>query len=269
MGANLIGQQALRTFGRRYCLFERRPKDGTCDIIYERCGNSCALATRQLRLGNLQEMGSNQLNKVYRCPLCKSVITKAQFERVTHVEEVRKKEIHEAHKRETELRRKVREAKRRERDAKQAGRHEGKEAEKRRSERLVMGLEKKLATANERIRQLRKGSTPQTEGLEFEETLHARLTDEFPADRVDLEGKGGDILHTVLVRHKPAGLILYECKRTQQILRKHIEQAMRDKRTRHADFAILVTTGKRRGFTGLGREGPVLLVAHKHRGKGR
>ncbi len=89
----------------------------------------------------------------------------------------------------------------------------------------------------------------------------ARLQREFPEDDIKHEGKCGDILHTVLVKRKAAGLILYECKRYKTIKRDHVEQAARDKRARQADFAILVTTGARRGFNGLARDGQVLVVA--------
>lgn len=41
----------------------------------------------------------------------------------------------------------------------------------------------------------------------------------------------------------------------------HIDQAARDKNARQADFALLVTAGKRKGFTGLGKDGAVLIVA--------
>ncbi len=192
--------------------------------------------------------------KTHKCPLCKSLITKARFDQVTNIQATRQKQLDEAD-------RKLREAKVRQREAKKVGQLEGKKAEKSRSERLVKGLKKKLTIATERIGQLQKGTTPQTEGLEFEDRLCARLTREFPDDQIVHEGKGGDVLHTVISRRKPAGLILYECKRTQRIQRQHIEQAMRDKRNRHADFAILVTTGQRRGFTGLDQDGPIILVA--------
>ncbi len=46
-----------------------------------------------------------------------------------------------------------------------------------------------------RIKQLEKGTKPQTEGLEFEENLYKRLKKEFPKDKVEHKGKGGDILH--------------------------------------------------------------------------
>ena len=190
----------------------------------------------------------------YRCPLCNSPLSKIRYDRVTKLDAARAQELHEAHLR-------IQQAKQEAKDARKAGEVNGRQFEKKRSERLVEGLEKKLTIANERIAQLRKGTTPQTEGLEFEKELVARLHREFPEDDIKHEGKGGDILHTVVVKRKPAGLILYECKRYKTIKRAHVEQAARDKRARQADFAILVTTGTRRGFNGLAREGQVLVVA--------
>jgi hypothetical protein len=167
----------------------------------------------------------------------------------------------DARKREGDLRARISQANRNAKGAKAAGIRAGRDAEKRRSERLVRGVEKKLFVAQERIRQLEKGSTPQTEGLEFEDKLHARLEREFPNDEIVLEGKGGDIIHRVLHDGKPTGVILYECKQTPTIKQSHVDQAARDKNSRQADFAVLVTCGKRRGFTGLGKDGAVLIVA--------
>jgi hypothetical protein len=186
--------------------------------------------------------------------LCGSTLTKGRYDRVTKLDAARAQELHEAHLR-------IQQAKQQAKDARKAGEEKGRQFEKRRSERLVQGLEMKLTIANDRIAQLKKGTTPQTEGLELEERLVARLRREFPEDDIKHEGKGGDILHTVLVKRKAAGLILYECKRYKTIKRDHVEQAARDKRARQADFAILVTTGARRGFNGLAREGQVLVVA--------
>ncbi len=197
----------------------------------------------------------------YRCPLCGCSLPKSKFERVTHSHAERERLLDNARKRESDLRAKVNQAKNDARDAKAAGVQAGRDAEKRRSERLVRGVQNRLHVANERIRQLEKGSTPQTEGLEFEDKLHARLEREFPQDEIVLEGTGGDIIHTVLQDGKPTGVILYECKQTPTIKRDHIEQAARDKNSRQADCAVLVTCGKRRGFTGLGKDGAVLIVA--------
>lgn len=57
------------------------------------------------------------------------------------------------------------------------------------------------------------------------------------------------------------GLIVYEFKQTGGIDDGHIAQALRAKQTREAGFAILVTTGKKRGFTGLGNMRVVLVVS--------
>lgn len=192
--------------------------------------------------------------RAFRCPLCGSSLTKNRYDRVTKLDAARAQELYEAHVR-------IQRAKQDAKEARRLGEDKGRLFEKKRSERLVQGLEKKLTIANERIVQLGKGTTPQTEGLELEEQLVVRLRREFPDDNIKHEGKGGDILHTVVVKRKAAGLILYECKRYKTIKRAHIEQAARDKRARQADFAILVTTGTRRGFNGLAREGQVLVVA--------
>ena len=201
------------------------------------------------------------LNKSLSCPLCGSPLSKATYDRVTNLDAERVKALREAHRREEKLARDLKCA-RTERDAaRDAGIRAGRDTERKRSERLVQGLEQKLALANERIRQLGKGSTPQTEGLEFEQQLVARLRREFPDDRIRSDGRRGDVLLTVMIAGVPAGLILYECKRTKKIERGHIEQASRDKRACQADFAVLVTTGTRSGFNGFCLDSQVLIAA--------
>jgi|SRR5581483_3776395 len=64
------------------------------------------------------------------------------------------------------------------------GIEQGIQSEKKRAERLVAGQADTIARLQEKIRQLESGTTPQTEGLEFEETLVARLQDEFPTDDI-------------------------------------------------------------------------------------
>jgi hypothetical protein len=125
----------------------------------------------------------------------------------------------------------------------------------------MAGWKTKVKTLEERIRQLEEGSTPQTEGLEFEEKLSARLKREFPEDDVQHKGRGGDVLHFVKFERKAAGIIIYECKRTPKILNQHIQQAFQAKQSREADFAVLVTTGQKKGFSGLGQLNGVLVVS--------
>jgi hypothetical protein len=133
-------------------------------------------------------------------------------------------------------------------------------SERKRAERLLAGHANTIAKLEERIRQLEKGSTAQTEGLELEETLVERLRDEFPTDEVEHHGKNGDVVHVVRDSGENAGVIVYECKRTSQIQRSHVEQAYEAKQGREADFAVLVTTGKRKGFGGIDEEDGVVIV---------
>ncbi len=192
--------------------------------------------------------------KTYRCPVCKKSLTKKQYERALGI--LGEREKHLKHKK-ADLQAKLREAKTRAKKAKE----EGVRLERNRTQRLLAGRDKQIQTLKERIDQLKKGSTPQTEGLEFEDKLAARLRREFPEDNVQPKGKGGDILHIVQFNKKPAGIIIYECKRTPKILSQHIHQAHRAKQSREADFAILVTTGQKKGFSGLAEMNGILVVS--------
>jgi hypothetical protein len=56
---------------------------------------------------------------------------------------------------------------------------------------LLRGKDKHIAALQERIEQLKKGTTPQTDGLEFEDRLTSGLQREFPDDRIMHKGKTG------------------------------------------------------------------------------
>ena len=202
---------------------------------------------------------------LYRCPVCKKPLTKKEYESALGIFE--EKETHLKH-REDELRRQENEFRSRKaallakaKTAKEEGLTEGRRLEKERAERLFKGKDKTIKLLQERIDQLKKGTTPQTEGLEFEDTLCKRLQAEFPEDEIEHKGKGGDILHFVIFGDKHAGVIIYECKRTPGIPYAHVQQTFRAKQVREADFAVLVTTGQRKKFSGLDEEGGVLIVS--------
>ena len=214
--------------------------------------------------------------KTYRCPTCGKALTKSEYEKALHIHEEREKHYAQ---REAELKNKEREQqarqkaqaqdlKRRERQLKRDNEKKLKEdrekvrlEERTRAARQQAGLKEKVQQLTERLRQREKGTTPQTEGLEFEEKLAARLKKEFPDDEIVHKGKGGDVLHTVKFNQKPSGIIIYECKRTPSIQAQHISQAHQAKQTREADFAVLVTTGKKRGFSGFGQMDGVSVVS--------
>ncbi len=191
---------------------------------------------------------------VYRCPVCRKVLSQSEYERALGI--LGERERHLQHQK-AELQNRLRQAKAREAHA----REQGVRTERARTQRLMAGKDKQIQTLKERVQHLQKGSTPQTEGLEFEEKLAARLQKEFRDDLIEHKGKAGDVLQHVRLDGQVAGLIVYECKRTPRIQGSHVRQASAAKQARQADFAVLVTTGSRRAFTGLARLDGVLVVS--------
>jgi hypothetical protein len=192
--------------------------------------------------------------KAYRCPVCKKNLTKHEYESALGVMSAR--ETHFGEER-TALLKRLQRAQ----EGQSRARQDGIRYERSRSQRLMAGQNKQIKKLQERISQLEKGTTPQTDGLEFEHKLVARLKSEFPKDDIQHKGQAGDILHFVRFNNQIAGVIIYECKRCPRISSSHVQQTFRAKQERKAHFAVLVTTGKRRGFSGLCQERGVLVVA--------
>src|SRR5712692_308336 len=104
----------------------------------------------------------------FRCPVCKKPLTKKQYQRALGILEEQQKHLRLQ---EQKLRQQLREARRKERGAKK----EGIQLERSRTKRLLAGKAAEIQRLKERVNQLKRGTTPQTEGLEFEEKLAARL----------------------------------------------------------------------------------------------
>ena len=192
---------------------------------------------------------------VYRCPVCKKNLTEKEYGKALGI--LKERELHEKHLIDR-LAKKLETAKEKAKEA----RKKGIEHEKAKTRRLLQGKVKSIQNLKERIKQLQKGTTPQTEGLEFEDKLVKHLKKEFPEDKIDHTGKAGDVNHTVMYHHKPAGLIVYECKRTPKLSTAHVEQTYRAKNSRKADFAVLVTTANyNRTWKGFGTIREVSVVS--------
>jgi hypothetical protein len=108
--------------------------------------------------------------------------------------------------------------------------------------------------------QLKKETTPQIEGLLYEDNLLEALKREFPEDKFEHPGKGGDIIQFSIHNQKQCGIIVYECKRVGQWQTAHAEQAAQAKLQRKADFAILVTNASKKGGGGFFLEKGVVVV---------
>lgn len=167
----------------------------------------------------------------YRCPTCGKPLTKKEHDAALRLtEEQHKHQLEEVEK----------------------ARKQGREAERGRTASLT----RKIGTLEATIRQLRRGQTPQTAGMDDQHKMAVRLQREFEplGDTVTETGQKGDVVHTVVHEDKAAGLIVYECKNSadpdKRIPGRDIRQTALAKQTLRADFAVLVTTGKRSGFGG-------------------
>lgn len=214
-----------------------------------------------------------------KCPLCASPLSDAHYHRIIKIQKQKeksekgsldkaKKDADKAKKNAAKLQDLLAAGRQREKtlatNAKlsaQAAKKHGVETERKRSSLLMKGMLAKTKILSERIRLMESGQTPQSIGLADEKVLVARLQKEFPEDKIDHEGKAGDVLHYVMFDNTGIGIIGYECKRTPKIESDHIQQAARDKKTRNANYGILVTTGTRSGFSGLDQESGIFIVA--------
>jgi hypothetical protein len=191
----------------------------------------------------------------YKCPVCNKALSKSEYEDALGI--LKGREAHAAHL--------LEDAKKKLKAAKQhaaRARQEGIKYQKAQTRRLLEGKDKQLQKLKERVKQLQKGTTPQSEGLEFEDKLVKRLKIEFPEDNTIHEGKAGDVIQTVMFDYKMAGIIVYECKRTPNLLNNHVEQAFRAKITRKASFAVLVTTANyNKTWKGFGTIKDVLVTS--------
>ena len=198
-------------------------------------------------------MVSARANK-YRCPVCQKPLTKKEFERAF--------KIHEAQQQHVEaLQRRLLADQRAFEQSKKDVVKDARERERVRTQRIVGNKEKKINELRETIRLLKRGKTPQEYGPEFEIKLVKRLRAQFEHDDIRHEGRAGDVFHIVKDGGRVAGSIIYECKWTPRISGSHVQQAAKAKMTRCCEFAVLVTSGTKRGFTGLDEMYDVLIVA--------
>jgi hypothetical protein len=113
---------------------------------------------------------------------------------------------------------------------------------------LQLKHDKYAQQANRKImsleEQLKKNQTPQMLGLLEEKEFLAKLKDEFPNDKFEHTGKGGDILHYIYDKELYSGKIVYELKKVAHFNKAHVVQAQSAKLKREADYGILITNAK-------------------------
>lgn len=110
------------------------------------------------------------------------------------------------------------------------------------SQSQLAGAEKKIKSLEE---QLEKNKTAQVLGFQNEKEFLEELRQRFPNDRFEHTGKGGDILHVVMWKGDQVGLLVYELKKVAHFSAAHIEQTLKAKNQREADYGVLITNAKR------------------------
>jgi hypothetical protein len=108
--------------------------------------------------------------------------------------------------------------------------------------------------------QIKKGTTPQIEGLELEKKLVEELQRKFPNDEVIHYGHQGDIFHKIKHNGELVGSILYECKKTKKYDKKFIKQVKEDMATRNATYGVLLTYAFDKGNAGFKTEEGIIVI---------
>jgi hypothetical protein len=213
-------------------------------------------------------------NKHFICPLCESSIGRDKYLEIVGVWEERKKleaslnkemvKIREERLRLNEDRRTMK------REIKLAANEAATKAtkkEKKRADRLstmIQGKAEQIQFLSETVKELReqlkRGTTPQIEGFNFERALVKDLRKHFPDDIVEHPGKSGDILLCVYHKGKQIGCLLFECKLTSSFSGAYIFQTKKAIGERNASYGILVTLASKKGTAGFWADDNVMVV---------
>lgn len=214
----------------------------------------------------------------FHCPLCKSLLSKTKYYQVLRVTDAQvkaqqeiKRQLQDAQQQKKEIIARQKETmKKLEKEKRLAikdGIEKGKQKEKSRADRLSKLVNKQsedLQHATKKIKELEKhlkdGTTPQTAGHDFEKELVKQLAKEYPNDKIEHTGKGGDIFHRVIFRSKEIGSILYECKKTTKFSNEYIHQTKRAISTRNASYGVLVTFASRKNSQGFFVDNDIIVV---------
>jgi hypothetical protein len=168
------------------------------------------------------------------CPACGSPITQEKFEKILRISEVREKELDE--------------------ERAEAERERLRAVEEQNA-RVVEGLREQLKTLEERrhrdelalketIGELQRKAEDKDRrhfGPEGEEELIRVLREQFPGDRIEHRGKGGDVLHVIIDGGHSAGVVVYEVKRTAGWQLAYLRQTKAAMEMHGTPYGVLVT----------------------------
>ena len=212
--------------------------------------------------------------KTFPCPLCESPLTRERYLQIVGVWEERKRlesslkgEMRKLQEEKARLHAEKKEMRREMKRAAREAAAKATEKERKRADRLsamIQGKSQQIQFLTRKVKelqeQLKRGTTPQVEGLNFERELVKDLKKHFPDDRVEHHGKSGDILFCVSHKGKQVGSILFECKLTSGFSGAYVVQTKKAIAERNATYGILVTLASKRGTAGFWVDNDVIVV---------
>lgn len=208
------------------------------------------------------------------CPLCGSVLTRETYLEIVGVWEERKRlesslkrEMQEIKEERARLRQDRKTMQREKKLAVREASAKATEKERKRADRLsamIQGKSQQIQFLTRKVKelqeQLKRGTTPQVEGLNFERELVSDLKKNFPHDQIEHHGKSGDILFCVSHKGKRVGSILFECKLTSGFSGAYVVQTKKAVAERKATYGILVTLASKKGTAGFWVDNDVIVV---------
>lgn len=218
------------------------------------------------------------MSKQAKCPACGSPISLDLYNKIIGIEQTKKaallkiqSEVQAARAERAALKKaaaeQVRKAKKMAADAKREGKKFAKEAlakgiekERKRANRLASAVKSRDEQIAELTKQLKSGSTPSLEGLDFEKVVLDQLVRAFPEDQFEHTGKGGDILQHVRVGAEVVGRIIFELKKTAGFQTSYLRQTEQAIRQRNATYGVLVPTRFPKGSEHFRAFGEILVV---------
>ena len=161
----------------------------------------------------------------YKCPLCGSALTAHHYHKVMKLQEKREKvqkgELDKVKKQVAAAREATAAIKKKAKQKIEAAKKQAAARERNKSLIRNKRLSARIRKLEEENKMLQKHTSPQEVGLADEGELAKKLKKEFPEDRIEHVGKGGDILQYVIFNKEEVGCIVYECKHTDRISPGH------------------------------------------------
>lgn len=207
------------------------------------------------------------MNQMFKCPLCKSKINEELYLNIKNIWEKKKEDQQKLRLQIQELKTEKTKLKREKKEAIQQAILEGMAKEKRRSDTLAKLVEKKTAdfeAVSNKLKELeshlKKGTTPQSDGFDFENLVVEQLINEFRTDLIEHHGKSGDILQRIFHDGVEVGSIIYECKKTSTYSSEYVHQTKKAVLDRNANFGILLSFTLNKSHNGFFVDNEIIIL---------